>query len=329
MPHPELAAEQVYVDRAYEQLDRMRSTLERTQAAMATEDAAVAMEAWAKRRLRTFEDAERGLVFGRLTLDGAPRPLYVGRRWVHGPEHEPLVVNWQAPAARPFYTATPEAPHGVRLRRRFRTEGRRVLDLADEALDGSALDGVHVSDFLLEELERRREARMRDIVATIQSDQYRLITAEPDGALVVQGGPGTGKTAVALHRAAYLLYTHRFPLERQGVLVVGPNPLFLRYIEQVLPSLGESGVTLTTITGLVRGLAPRAEEPTEVARLKGDARMARVLSNAVRSRQRPLRHTAEIPYGAGVLRLTPELSASVVAAARRRPGTHNARRRFV
>jgi DNA helicase IV len=168
--HPEIQAEQAYVDRAYEQLDRMRSTVARTQEAMATEWAALNMEAWVKRRMRTFEDAERGLVFGRLTLDGTPRPLYVGRRWVHDDEHESLVVNWQAPAARPFYTATPQTPHGVQQRRRFRAEGRRLLDISDESLDGSAVEGASVSDFLLEELERRRDVRMRDIVATIQSD---------------------------------------------------------------------------------------------------------------------------------------------------------------
>src|SRR5579859_151131 len=135
MAHPELAAEQAYVDHAYDQLDRMRSAVARTQEAMATEWAALNMEAWAKRRMRTFEDAERGLVFGRLTLDTTPRPLYVGRRW-------------------------------------------RLTDIYDESLDGSAVEGASVSDFLLEELERRRDVRMRDIVATIQSDQYRLITAE-------------------------------------------------------------------------------------------------------------------------------------------------------
>src|SRR2546421_2835886 len=232
--HPELAAEQAYVDRAYEQLDRMRSTVARTQEAMATEGPALNGEAWVKRRMRPCEDAERGLVFGRLTLDGTPRPLYVGRRWVHDDEHESLVVNWQAPAARPFYTATPQTPHGVQQRRRFRAEGRRLTDLSDESLDGSALEGASVSDFLLEELERRRDVRMRDIVATIQSDQYRLITAEPTGALVVQGGPGTGKTAVGLHRASWLLYTHREQL-RRGV-VVGPDPPLLDYVSPLPPA---------------------------------------------------------------------------------------------
>ncbi|HJQ75345.1 MAG TPA: ATP-binding domain-containing protein [Gaiellaceae bacterium] len=279
MAHPELEAEQAYVDRAYEQLDRMRSTVARTQEAMATEWAALNMEAWAKRRMRTFEDAERGLVFGRLTLDGTPRPLYVGRRWVHDDQHESLVVNWQAPAARPFYTATPETPHGVQQRRRFRAEGRRLLDISDEALDGSAVEGASVSDFLLEELERRRDVRMRDIVATIQSDQYRLITAEPEGALVVQGGPGTGKTAVGLHRASWLLYTHRERLRR--VLVVGPNPTFMDYVSHVLPTLGEEAVEQRAVTELVDGIEVGREEEPDVARLKGDPRLREVVARAV------------------------------------------------
>ena len=279
MTHPELEAEQAYVDNAYDQLDRMRSTVARTQEAMATEWAALNMEAWAKRRMRTFEDAERGLVFGRLTLDGTPRPLYVGRRWVHDDQHESLVVNWQAPAARPFYTATPQQPHGVQQRRRFRADGRRLTDISDEALDGSAVEGASVSDFLLEELERRRDVRMRDIVATIQSDQYRLITAEPEGALVVQGGPGTGKTAVGLHRASWLLYTHRERLRR--VLVVGPNPTFMDYVSHVLPTLGEEAVEQRAVTELLDGIEVVREEEPDVARLKGDPRLREVVARAV------------------------------------------------
>src|SRR5436305_3746742 len=257
----------------------MRSTVARTQEAMATEWAALNMEAWVKRRMRTFEDAERGLVFGRLTLDGTPRPLYVGRRWVHDEEHESLVVNWQAPAARPFYTATPQTPHGVQQRRRFRAEGRRLTDISDEALDGSAVEGASVSDFLLEELERRRDVRMRDIVATIQSDQYRLITAEPEGALVVQGGPGTGKTAVGLHRASWLLYTHRERLRR--VLVVGPNPTFMEYVSHVLPALGEEAVEQRAVSELVDGIVVEREDALDVARLKADPRLAGVVTRAV------------------------------------------------
>jgi DNA helicase IV len=166
--HPDLPAEQAYVDHAYECLDHMREVVERAADATDSEVAALALEAWAVRRLKTFEDAERGLCFGRLDLDTTPAPLYVGRRWVHDDDNELLVVNWQAPAARPFYVATPADPHNVTLRRRFRTEGRRLLDLSDETLDGSG--SIAGGDFLLDELQRSREPHMRDIVATIQAD---------------------------------------------------------------------------------------------------------------------------------------------------------------
>jgi DNA helicase IV len=279
VPHPELQQEQAYVDHAYDCLDKMRATLGRTQDAMATEFAALAMEAWAKRRARTFQDAERGLCFGRLTLDGTLRPLYIGRRWVHDDDREALVVNWQAPAARPFYTATPSDPQRVTLRRRYRTDGRRMVDISDESLDGTGVEGATVSDFLLEELERRREGRMRDIVATIQSDQYRLITAEPEGALVVQGGPGTGKTAVGLHRASWLLYTHREQLRR--VLVVGPNPMFMDYVSHVLPALGEEAVEQRAVSELLEGIEVTREDAADVARLKADARLGELVQRSV------------------------------------------------
>ena len=279
MAHPELQDEQAYVDHAYECLDKMRATLERTGDSMATEFAAIAMEAWAKRRVRTFQDAERGLCFGRLTLDATLRPLYVGRRWVHDETQEMLVVNWQAPAARPFYTATPQDPQRVTQRRRYRTDGRRIVDISDESLDGTAVEGASVSDFLLEELERRREGRMRDIVATIQSDQYRLITAEPEGALVVQGGPGTGKTAVGLHRASWLLYTHREQLRR--VLVVGPNPTFMDYVSHVLPALGEEAVEQRAVSELLDRIEVGREDAGDVAQLKADTRLAEVVQRAV------------------------------------------------
>jgi len=277
--HPELQQEQDYIDNAYEALDRMRSTLERTGDSMATEFAAIAMEAWVKRRIRTFQDADRGLCFGRLTLDVGVRPIYVGRRWVHDDQHEMLVVNWQAPAARPFYTATPADPHGVTQRRRYRTDGRRIVDISDESLDGTVVEGAAVSDFLLEELERRREGRMRDIVATIQSDQYRLITADPSGALVVQGGPGTGKTAVGLHRASWLLYTHREQLRR--VLVVGPNPTFMDYVSHVLPALGEEAVEQRAVSELLDGIEVTREESLDVAQLKADQRLVEVVQRAI------------------------------------------------
>jgi DNA helicase IV len=279
MSHPELREEQAYVDHAYECLDKMRKTLEGAQNRMATEFAALAIEAWMKRRQKTFIDAERGLCFGRLSLDLLERPLYVGRRWVHDDKQDVVVVNWQAPAARPFYTATPADPQRVTQRRRYRTEGRRIVDISDESLDGTAVEGATVSDFLLEELERRREGRMRDIVATIQSDQYRLITAEPDGALVIQGGPGTGKTAVGLHRASWLLYTHRERLRR--VLVVGPNPTFMEYVSHVLPALGEEAVEQRAVSELLDGIVVEREDALDVARLKADVRMAEVVTRAV------------------------------------------------
>src|SRR4051812_41949020 len=279
MSHPELHEEQAYVDHAYECLDKMRKTLEGAQNRMATEFAALAIEAWMKRRQKTFVDAERGLCFGRLSLDLLERPLYVGRRWVHDDKQDVVVVNWQAPAARPFYTATPADPQRVTQRRRYRTEGRRIVDISDESLDGTAVEGASVSDFLLEELERRREGRMRDIVATIQSDQYRLITAEPDGALVVQGGPGTGKTAVGLHRASWLLYTHREQLRR--VLIVGPNPTFMDYVSHVLPALGEEAVEQRAVSELLDGIEVAREELPDVARLKADPRLAEVVQRSV------------------------------------------------
>ena len=216
----------------------MRSTLERTGDAIGDRVAAVAMEAWVKRTPRTFQDAERGLCFGRLTLDGGLRPLYVGRRWVHDDRPRDARRQLAGAGGSAVLHGDPNDPKRVTQRRRFRTEGRRITDISDER-STARRRGASVSDFLLEELERRREGRMRDIVATIQSDQYRLITAEPEGALVMQGGPGTGKTAVGLHRASWLLYTHRDQLRR--VLVVGPNPTSWTTLH-VLPALGEEAV---------------------------------------------------------------------------------------
>src|SRR5919106_6129922 len=274
MSLPDLPAEQAYVDRAYTFLERMRQLVGRAGDAADGEVAQAALDAWAAKRLATFEDAERGLMFGRLDFEAVERPLYVGRRWVHDDEGEQVVVNWQAPAARPFYTATPQDPQRVTLRRRFRTQGRRLLDIADETLDGTTLDGASVSDFLLEELERDRSTRMRDIVATIQGDQYRLITHDGGRPLVIQGGPGTGKTAVGLHRASWLLYTHRERLARSRVLVVGPNRTFMEYVSHVLPALGENAVEQRAVAELVAGVEPSRVDTPEVAALKGEPRMS-------------------------------------------------------
>src|SRR6476659_7205526 len=323
--HPELDAEQAYVDHAYLCLEEMRRVVERAGEAGIGEIEAAVLEAWSARRLVTFEDAERGLCFGRLDFDDVLRPLYVGRRWVHE-EQTPIVVNWQAPAARPFYTATVAEPQGLTRRRRFRTQGRTLLDLYDEPLDGSAGDFVHgVADILLEELERSRDRHMRDIVATIQTDQYRLITREPEGALVIQGGPGTGKTAVGLHRASWLLYTDRRELERSGVLVVGPNPVFMDYISHVLPMLGEERVEQRAV-GELAGVEPARREEPGLARLKGDARLADVIAAAVRALPSPPAELVGVRLEGVDLRLAPEQVGRLIEEARAETPNHAAGR---
>jgi DNA helicase IV len=328
--HPELPAEQAYVDYAYECLERMRRQVERVgEAVDAPEYQAVLFEAWARRRLATFEDADRGLCFGRLDLDGLDASLYVGRRWVHE-DDAPIVVNWQAPAARPFYTATVAEPQGVALRRRFRVDGRQLLELYDEPLDGSAGEVVHgVADILLEELERSRDERMRDIVATIQADQYSLITHEPDGLFVIQGGPGTGKTAVGLHRASWLLYTYRRELERSGVLVVGPNPVFMDYISHVLPMLGEERVEQRAIDALAGDVKAARRDPAEIARRKGDAAMADLLATAVRALPSAPDETVGIRVDGAFLYLEPADVAELISEAQDSSAAHaEGRNRF-
>src|SRR5436305_3734788 len=258
----------------------MREALLRAAESGATEISQQAIEDWATGRLRTFEDADRGLCFGRIDSEEAGDPIYVGRRWVHDDDRRPLVVNWQTPAARPFYTATPAAPHGVTLRRRFRSKGRELTGISDEALDGSLADAASaVDDFLLEELQRARDARMRDIVATIQADQYHLIAREPEPPLIIQGGPGTGKTAVGLHRASYLLFSHRTELRR--VLVVGPNPAFMEYVSNVLPTLGEDSVEQRAVSELVEGAEITRVDRADVQRQKADISLADELRQLV------------------------------------------------
>jgi DNA helicase IV len=280
----ELRLEQRYVDHAYACLEEMRRQLVAVASSAVGEADVLVLEKWAAGRLRTFEDAERGLCFGRIDHASGGNPLYIGRRWVHERD-EPLIVNWQASAARPFYTATPLTPQGLSARRRFRIEGRLLLDFIDEPLDGSSSPFAGgVSDILLEELERSRAQHMPDIVATIQGDQYALITREPGGALVIQGGPGTGKTAVGLHRASWLLYTYRAELERTGVLVVGPNPVFMEYVSHVLPMLGEERVHQRALAEIVgTNVAVTATDTRDAAAEKGGLAMAALIDAAVRA----------------------------------------------
>jgi DNA helicase IV len=356
--HPDLEAEQAHVDRAYAEVARLRREIARNLESVLDQGKGGTHQFREERdvivrtglaRLEQLDIGEQPLCFGRIDRleEDTVASYHIGRLGVSGEGLEPLVVDWRAPVAEPFYRATGRDPMGLVLRRHLAVEGRRVVALEDEWFAGpkDSLGAQQEKDgrgaesedhlelggpgALLAVLGSVRTGRMRDIVSTIQGEQDAIVRAPLNGVLVVQGGPGTGKTAVALHRAAYLLYTHRFPLERQGVLVIGPNPLFLRYIEHVLPSLGESGVTLSTIGGLVGGITPRAEERGDVAHLKGDPRMANVVARAVRTRQRALRSERIVPFGSAFLRFTPDDSAVVVSSARRRPGSHNSRRRFV
>ena len=335
--HPDLASEQHHVDRAYARLDEMRhAAAQALQAALAHGRGGGTYQTLVERdvlvansvqRMGQLELGGEALCFGRIDREGG-EAFHIGRLAVSDEDHEPLVVDWRAPAAEPFYRATGKEPLGLQRRRHFLTEGRRVVGIEDELFGGDGELGLAGSGALIAALERSRTGRMRDIVATVQREQDEIIRAPLPGVLVVQGGPGTGKTAVALHRAAYLLYTYRFPLERQGVLVVGPNRLFMRYIEHVLPSLGENGVELSTIGGLV-GTEASATEDARVARLKGDGRMATVVQRAVKDRQRPVRDDLVVGYGPYVLRLNAAVTAEIVKIARRRPGPHNQRRALV
>jgi len=244
------------------------------------------------------------------------------------------VVDWPAPVAEPFYRATGRSPMGVARRRHFATRGPRLLDIEDELFGARALglgrdDGISGHGALISALETARSGRLGDIVATIQGEQDEIIRAPMSGVLVAQGGPGTGKTVVALHRAAYLLYTHRFPLEEQGVLVIGPNRLFLGYIEQVLPSLGEAGVELAVLGDLVEPVRVQGSDAPLAARVKGDSRMVKVLAKAVGDRKRALRSDLVVGYGLTRLRVTVGQSERIVADARRRSRHHNGGRRFV
>jgi len=259
--------------------------------------------------------------------------FYIGRVGVWDDAQDTVVVDWRAPVAEPFYRATGREPLGLERRRHFATRGRSLLAIDDEVFGGLARSQdrpVSGEGALIAAMEAARTGRLGDIVGTIQGEQDEVIRAPLPGVLLVQGGPGTGKTVVALHRAAYLLYTHRFPLEGQGVLVIGPNRLFLSYIEQVLPSLGEAGVEISVLADL---LSPRVradgfdDEPT--ALVKGDLRMREVLARAVRDRQRSLREDFRLGFGVQRLRLSVEESRQIVAEARRRARGHNSGRKVV
>lgn len=361
--HPDLAAEQDFIDHAYRCLEvsrdaawRMRNLHEGTLGGtfQARYERDVFDEAVVN-RLTQLDLGNAALVFGRIdrmaeTPDGL-ETFHIGRLAIADEESEPVVVDWRAPVAEPFYRATGREPMGLARRRHFAVHGRKLLGLEDElfgeghlgvghdeGLDGAARAGVESGlrgySTLMSVLERGRTGQLGDIVATIQAEQDEIIRSPQAGVLVVQGGPGTGKTVVALHRAAYLLYTYRFPLEDQGVLVIGPNRVFLRYIEQVLPSLGEAGVEQVVLSDLVPDVdwARPGTDPADsplAARVKGSIRMADVVDQAVTDRERPLRADVVVPFRTGYLRLRAEETQRIVRSAQRRFRRHNSARRWV
>ncbi len=347
---PDLEAEQAYLDHAQAALEAARQRVlglrrlaetarEGTHQARVERDV---VEDTIRARLAQLDTGDASLVFGRLDFDpdDPRRPgdrFYIGRVAVADADQEPVVVDWRAPVAEPFYRATGRSPMGLARRRHFATRGRQLLGIEDEhfglgterPVDETDETAISGQGALFAALERPRSGQLGDIVGTIQSEQDEIIRSELRGVVVVQGGPGTGKTVVALHRAAYLLYTHRFPLEGQGVLVVGPNRLYLGYIERVLPSLGEAGVELAVLADLVpEDVGDRRDHPL-AAKVKGDVRMVEVLAKAVADRQRPLRADLVVGFGLQSLRCDVATSRALVEGARRRVRRHNAGRRLV
>ena len=336
----ELHRERAYLDAAYDRVVAMRNSAEvlagtarrltesRNAQALFERDSAITH---AGLRLAALAIAKDRLLVGRLDLvDGSC--LYVGRLAVADEAGDPLVVDWRAPAAEPFYRALPQDPMGVVRRRHFRWRDGEMVGLDDEVFDVVAASEAGLSlvgeGALLAALDAPRTGRMQDVVATIQAEQDVVIRRPRAGVTVVQGAPGTGKTAVALHRAAYLLFAERARLAG-AVLFVGPSATFLRYVEDVVPSLGEDRVVLATPADLGPAVeVSRVDEP-EASAVKGDLRMVDVLARAIRAHQRAPR--AGIELWAGRHRLVVEHAdlAAIVTTARRRSGTHNAGRPLV
>ncbi|GAB4053490.1 HelD family protein [Catellatospora paridis] len=307
--HDEIAIEQQHVDRVYARLARLRADAAKAEAdgyqlaRVGTYGSLVERDAMvfhAARRRQAFDSEHEGLVFGRLDLHPSriepdeaaadpeaagwdERPRYIGRLGVRTERAEPLLIDWRAPAAAAFYRATAAQPLGVIRRRMISSFGEKVTGLEDDLLDPSAApEGMRVvgDGALLAALSRAKGTGMRDIVATIQHEQDLAIRSPASGVTMVEGGPGTGKTAVALHRAAYLLYSDRARFAGGGVLIVGPSPVFVEYIETVLPSLGEDTATLKSLGQLVPGFNATREETAAVRAVKGSTRMRRVLRRA-------------------------------------------------
>jgi DNA helicase IV len=321
-----LARERIYLSESRVALQRMRQRTASLEAFGGDHVSTEHLKQALYRRMKALEDDPTvPLFFGRLDYDASlgaeqDETLYMGRRHVTGEAGgEPLVIDWRAGMSRPFYQARPGEPMGVRLRRRFGFSHGQLTAYEDEDLT-TAGETVH-SDIMESEIERPRTGPMRDIVATIQPEQDSIVRAGLDQSLCVQGAPGTGKTAIGLHRAAYLLYAFRDQLSRSGVLVVGPNDSFLSYIADVLPALGEIDAAQTTVAALVsqaNGVAVRGFDSVPAALVKGDARMAEVLHRAVWSHLGAVTAPLVVPRGAYQWRVGAYLTAEVVEELRQR-----------
>ena len=325
--HPDHQAEQAYLTQARAALDAM---IERSERAVEFSEQRVRDEASTDARIARAKLVERraavdvgnvALCFGRIDED----PIitdgdrwYVGRRHIEDAEGSPVIVDWRAPVAIPFYRATAADAFGLARRRRFVTDVDELVAIFDEQLDDpDSITAAGIPDPVLAEVERGRTGEMSDIVATIAAEQDEIIRAPLEECLLVQGGPGTGKTAVGLHRAAFLLFEHREALAQSHVLVIGPNRVFLRYVSNVLPSLGETAVSQATITSLLSSrVRVRAEEPPAVAEVKGRAVMADVLRRLADARIKPPKEQAEVPLGVRKLRFTPDTIEVAIKTAR-------------
>ena len=315
-PDPALSAEREYLRQARDDLRRMR---EHTMSLTAQAGDAVSqayLELALYRRAKALEDdPDVPLFFGR--IDRPDERFYIGRRHVMDESGDPVVIDWRADVSRAFYRATRRDPQGLVLRRRYGFDRGELTSYEDEHLSDPDEQDV-ASRILVDEIERPRVGPMRDIVATIQPEQDEVVRAGLDRTVCVQGAPGTGKTAVGLHRAAYLLHAFRERLARAGVLVVGPNDAFLHYIAQVLPTLGEVDVQQVTVAELVEAVPVRTLDPPDVAMLKGDARMAEVIRRAIWSHVKPPAEAIVIPRGSRRWRIPAHRLAAAVDALRTR-----------
>jgi DNA helicase IV len=334
----ELVREQDYVAGLYARLDALKLEAEQQLDAVRLLDVGGNHQGRSERdtfariyedRIVQLREVDERLAFGRLELLNEPSLLetsedepfrYIGRIGLRDEDLQPILLDWRVPQASAFYQATAANPMGTRARRHLVSKGRRVIRVEDEIFDASLLEGdtaeLQGEGALLAALTAQRTGRMSDIVATIQAEQDRIIRSDLRGVLVVQGGPGTGKTAVALHRAAYLLYSNRERLNGSGVLIVGPSRSFLQYIEAVLPSLGETGVVLSSVGQLFPGVDATIEDVPAIARLKGQTSMASLISRAVRSRQRVPAEPQELEVSGDRLMLDPHLIQTAMVRAR-------------